>query len=368
MALLVMANLQAPAGEPWVSVIVPCRNEVGHVAAFIESLRVQRPLADGVFADGAGFGGIEILIADGCSDDGTRAVLDGLAVTVSGLRVVDNPGRIVSTGLNAALAQARGRVVVRMDMHTRYAPDYIAQCVAVLKESGATCVGGAWLPEGKGWPQAAIAQAFQSRFGSGGAASRRPDFSAWVDTVYLGCWWRDELQQLGGFDESLVRNQDDELNLRIHRQGGRVWQSERIRSHYSPRASFSALFRQFFQYGYWKVPVIRKHHLPASPRHLVPVVFVVALIGLAGVSIWLPAARWVLSAVLAVYGAAALGCALALVRPGTTSWNAGVLNVLGVAWAFACMHMGYGLGFGWALWETVMLRRPPSDTATRLTR
>ena len=345
----------ASAGRFVVSVIVPCRNEAGYVEAFVASVLAQQLPPQCTE--------LEVLIADGRSDDGTLALLEGLMARHSGLRVVDNPGRIVSTGLNAALAQARGEVIVRMDVHTRYASDYIAQCVAVLAETGATCVGGAWLPQGQGWPQAAIATAFQSRFGSGGAASRRPDLSGWVDTVYLGCWRRDELLRLGGFDESLVRNQDDELNLRIHRQGGRVWQSAHIRSWYSPRASFVALVRQFFQYGYWKVPVIRKHRLPASVRHVVPFAFVATVLVLAALAVFSGAAAWALAGLLAVYGAAAAFSAAALVSP----W-ARPADFAAVVGSFVCMHAGYGAGFGLALFESVVRRRGPSDVATRLTR
>jgi hypothetical protein len=234
----------------------------------------------------------------------------------------------------------------------------VAQCLAVLRETGASCVGGAWRPVGQGWPQAAIARAFESRFGSGGAASRRVDFSGPVDTVYLGAWRRDELLRLGGFDEALVRNQDDELALRIVRSGGQVWQSASIRSWYAPRASFGALFRQFYQYGYWKLPVIRKHRLPASPRHLVPFGFValLAVLALAGLA-W-PAAWWVLAGVAGLYGLAAVANAIALSSS----------QAPGIAWAFVCMHFGYGLGFGRGLVDFVLLRRAPRAAATRLTR
>jgi glycosyltransferase involved in cell wall biosynthesis len=332
-----------------ISVIVPCRNEVGHIDAFIASAMAQQlPAGDT----------LEVVVADGDSNDGTSARLAALAAADARLRVIANPQQITSTALNRAIAASSGDVVVRMDVHTDYAPDYVAQCARALAESGATCVGGAWRPVGEGGRQGAIARAFASRFGSGGAASRRVDYSGEVDTVYLGAWRRADLLRLGGFDEALVRNQDDELNLRIVRGGGRVWQSAAIRSWYTPRASYAALFRQFHQYGYWKVPVIRKHRLPASPRHLVPFAFVMVLgvLALAGL-FWRPA-WWALAAVVGLYTAAAL------VNAGAVAPR----QVLGVAWAFFCMHAGYGLGFGRGLLDFVLLRRAPGAAVTRLTR
>lgn len=338
-----------------VSLIVPCRNEREHVDAFLDSVLAQR-LPPGL--------ALEIVLADGASDDGTRARLEARAAAEPRLRVVDNPERITPTALNHAIAQARGEVVVRMDVHTVYAEDYVAACVQALQTTGASCVGGAWRPgPARSARQAAIARAFESRFGSGGAASRREGWSGPVDTVYLGAWWRDELLRLGGFDPALVRNQDDELNLRIHRSGGVVWQSAAIRSWYTPRASFGALARQFYQYGYWKVPVIRKHRLPAAPRHLVPFGFLVTLLGGGLLAPWWPPAGGLAASLGGLYAVLALGAAAADARP----WRE-PLAWLGIAWAFACMHLSYGLGFGRALLETVLLRRGPAASATRLTR
>jgi succinoglycan biosynthesis protein ExoA len=336
-----------------VSVIVPCRNERQHIEAFCQAVRSQQLPAGWA---------LQLLIADGMSDDGTRELLRSLPASAPRLQMLDNPKRIVSTGLNLAIAQARGELIVRMDVHTVYAPDYIIECLTALRATGATCVGGPWRPVGDGWPQAAIALAFQSRLGSGGAASRRVNHSGPVDTVYLGAWRRDDLIRLGGFDESLVRNQDDELNLRIVRSGGVVWQSAAIRSTYTPRASFVALFRQFYQYGYWKVPVIRKHRLPASPRHLAPFTFVASLIALAGLAPWSVLAQGALAGVLMVYTMVTLASAARLSRAPH-----GLRDALGIALAIACMHVGYGLGFGRALvgW---LLQRSPGKAATRLTR
>lgn len=337
-----------------VSVVVPCRNEAAYLPGFLAGVLAQQLPAGAA---------LEVLVADGDSDDGSRAILDDRAARDARLRVVDNPQRIVSTGLNRAVAHAGGDVVVRMDVHTTYAPDYVLECLRALQDTGAACVGGAWRPVGQGFPQLAIALAFQSRFGSGGAASRNVDLSGPVDTVYLGAWKRQTLLDIGGFDEQLVRNQDDELALRIVRGGGTVWQSARIRSSYAPRASFRALFRQFWQYGYWKVPVIRKHRLPASPRHLVPFGFLLALaaLALAGLA-WRPA--WAgLAALGALYAGAAMASAAALASPlrEPRTW-------LGIAWAFPCMHFGYGLGFARGLWDWHVVRRAPGAAATRLTR
>lgn len=332
-----------------ISVIVPCRNEAGHIDAFLASVLAQQ-LAPG--------DELEVVVADGQSDDGTADKLAAWQAREPRLVVIANPQRFTSMALNRAIAASTGELVVRMDVHTEYAPDYIAQCARALAETGATCVGGPWRPVGQGGRQGAIARAFESRFGSGGAASRRTDYSGEVDTVYLGAWRRSELLRFGGFDEAMIRNQDDELNLRIVRGGGRVWQSATIRSWYTPRASFLALFRQFHQYGYWKVAVIRKHRLPASPRHLVPFAFVTLVLALALLGLaWRPA-WWALSLVGGLYAAAALGTALALAPR----------QAPGVAWAFVCMHAGYGLGFGRALLDTFVLRRGPGSAATSLTR
>ena len=173
----------------------------------------------------------------------------------------------------------------------------------------------------------------------GTARGHNAGYEGPVDTVYLGCWPRAVFNRVGLFDEELVRNQDDEFNLRLTRAGGKMWQSPRVRSWYQPRGSLASLFRQYMQYGYWKVRVIRKHRLPASPRHLVPGLFVAALVLLAlAAPFWRPA----LWAWLALAGAYLAGVAAASVL---TARRAG-LDLLPVLPAvFGCYHFGYGLGF-----------------------
>ena len=338
--------------SPLVSVVVPCRNEASHIEMHLQGILSQQPPE----------GGFEVVVADGESDDGTREILHRLAAQDSRLRVVDNPGRIASTGLNAAIRIALGRVIIRMDAHTSYAPNYICECVAVQRETGADNVGGPWVAQGRGYIARANAAAFQSAFAVGGARSHRQNYEGPVDSVYLGCWDRTVFDRFGFFDESLVRNQDDEFNLRLTRAGGRVWQSPRIRSWYSPRGSLRLLFRQYLQYGYWKVRVIQKHRLPASPRHLVPGLFVLSLLVLSAAAFFSPAAAMTLLALAGIYGA---GLAFASLL---TASRAGFELLPVLPLVFLCYHFGYGVGYLWGVCDWLLLRRQPSARFTTLTR
>lgn len=317
-----------------VSVIVPCRNERRHIREFLDSLLAQELDPDCE---------LEILVADGMSDDGTREILREIAVQHPNIRVADNPGRIVSTGLNAAIAASTGGLIIRMDAHTVYAPDYIRECVRASLATHAENVGGPWVAHGRGLLGRAIASAFRVRFCTGGGKAHDADYEGEVDTVYLGCWPREVFDKVGGFDPDLVRNQDDEFNFRLKLAGGKVWQSPRIKSVYTPRASLKALFRQYMQYGYWKVAVMRKHKALASWRHMVPVMFVLANLTLA-LLVLLPTplrpyafGAWVLMLALYLFGAFASAFGAAK-RDG---WD--LFFLLPVV--FLTYHTAYGLGF-----------------------
>lgn len=340
--------------SPFVSVIMPVRNEAGHIEACLRAVGAQDYRSSR----------LEIIIADGMSDDSTRAKIEEFARNDARVRLIDNPGRIVPTGLNAAIRAARGEIIIRMDAHTEYAPDYVRQCVRVLGETGADNVGGAWVATGRSWLQKAIALAFHSRFASGGAGSHSVDYEGEVDSVYLGCWRKATLERIGGFDDELVRNQDDELCLRLSRAGGKLWQSTAIKSTYFPRASLSALFRQYSQYGYWKVRVIQKHKLPASIRHLVPGGFVGALILLALGSIFWEWARGAFVALLGTYALANLAATLLTCARSTNTLS--FLPVMPLI--FMAYHFGYGYGFLRGLIDFVVLRSGGSKKFSRLTR
>lgn len=339
---------------PLVSIIVPCRNETGHIKPCLHSILAQD--------DPPGGRSFEVLVADGMSDDGTRDVILALAASNPHLRLIDNPGRIVSTGLNAAIRAARGEIIIRMDAHTEYAPDYVRQCVAVLTETGADNVGGPACTRAEGYRQRAICAAYHSPFSVGGARFHDPSYEGELDTVVYGCWRKTTLLRIGLFDEELVRNQDDELNLRLLLSGGRLWQSPRVKSWYQPRSSLKALFKQYLQYGYWKVRVIQKHGRPASPRHLVPVLFTlgVALGWLAGFVHW---SLWLIYVgAMMLYGLLSL---IFSVRAAVTSgWD--LLPLLPMV--FLIYHVSYGIGFAWGILDFVVLHRGACRTMTALTR
>ena len=368
-----MSGVGVVGSDQVVSIVVPCRNERGHVETFAASALAQR-LPPGWK--------LEIVIADGDSDDGTEAILIALAALDRRLRVVANPARIVSAGLNVAIAQSRGAVIVRMDVHTTYADDYVAECLAALERTGADNVGGPWRAEaaiGGGAMQAAIAAAFQSPWVAGGALSRRLDHDGEVDTVYLGAWPRRTFERFGGFDETLVRNQDDEHNLRIVRGGGRVWQSPRIRSSYRPRARIAQVFRQYLQYGYWKPFVMKKLGQPASLRHLVPALFVLALcaavaLAVAGAVVagggpgagmgtgpgWARLAPWPLGLLTLAY----LLAVAAMTAGVAHAARLRVVELLCVPVVIATYHVAYGLGSIAGAWAAGSGRDPSAAFAS----
>lgn len=336
-----------------VTVVVPCRNEVGFINHFIDLILEQN--RDNI--------DLEIIIADGMSDDGTREILQSYAEVCPCLRVIENKSRIVSTGLNDAIKEAKGEIIVRMDVHTEYAKDYIQQCIKVLNETGADSVGGPWEAVGKGYLQEAIALAFQSPFSSGGSSCRKIGVEGPVDTVYLGCWKKQTLIDQGLFDEELVRNQDDELSLRIVRSGGKIWQSPKIKSRYYPRASIKDLFRQYMQYGFWKVYVIRKHKTPASVRHVVPGGFVASLIILPAL---IPFTNIAFTATLAILGLYLMANLFATVFTCSKPYTFKYIPIMPII--FAVYHAGYGYGFLCGVLRFTFFQKHKSLSFEKLTR
>jgi len=250
-----------------------------------------------------------------------------------------------------------------MDLHTDYAPDYVKESVEVLKKQQADAVGGAWQANGTNYLQNAIALAFHSPFSSGGASSHDINFEGEVDSVYLGCWGKNTLERIGLFDEELVRNQDDELSLRLVRSKGKVWQSRKIKSWYYPRSSLKGLFKQYMQYGYWKVRVIQKHKMPASFRHLVPGVFLGIVVVLSLLSIINKSALVLLAGLIFTY--ILINC-LASIFTCSKAFSLKYLIVMPLV--FGAFHFGYGYGFLRGILDFRLLRKKGQLKFSKITR
>jgi len=310
---------------PFVSVVIPMRNEANHI----------RPCLDAVLAQDYPVDRREVLVVDGDSDDDSLAVL---ATYGAQLRVLRNPHRIVPTAMNIGIRAARGDIIARVDGHTVLAPSYLRVGVEALRRTGADNVGGAMRAVGGGPMGDAIALAMGSRFGIGayfhfGTTERE------ADTVYMGMWPRQAFERIGVFDEELVRNQDDELNYRLRKLGGRIVLVPAMQSRYQNRQSLRTLTRQFYQYGVWKIRVLQKHPRQMNWRHFVPPAFVLA----AGVGVvaaaTVPGGGRLLAAVVGAYAAALTVAAASVAR------RYGWTHFWRVLVAFAAMHVSWGAGF-----------------------
>lgn len=323
---------RASIGEqtPLVSILLPVRNEAQFIERCLAALDAQtypRPR-------------IEIIVADGQSGDQTAAIVRARAQADRRIRLINNPQRIVSTGLNAALRAAGGEILIRVDGHCEIEPDYVANCVRHLLSGRADCVGGPIITLGSSPVARAIALAMSSWFGVGGSAFRvLRNQQRYVDTVAFSAYRREVVGRIGLIDEELVRNQDDEYNFRLRAHGGRVLLTPDLVTTYHSRSSYRSLGRQYFQYGFWKVRVMQKHPRQMSWRHFVPPAFVLGLLALALLGGVNPFARGLLIGVLCSYVLACLGATWRAAPPRSRNlW-------LQLPLAFAVMHFSYGSGF-----------------------
>lgn len=324
----------AEQGSPRLTVIVPVRNEAGFIDDCLESILRAAPA-----------GGIEVLVVDGRSDDGTRERVGRRATAEPRIRLLDNPARYVPTAMNIGIREARGSYIARIDGHCRVEPGYFESCLRRLEAGDWDCVGGMLIQEGRTPTGRAVAAAMSSRVAVGGADFRTgTDRERLVDTLAFGVYRREVFERIGLFDEELIRNQDDELNFRLVRAGGKILLVPDARVRYFVRDSLGRLARQYFQYGYWKLRVMRKHGRPAAPRHLVPSLFLLALAGLGLASPWLKLARVALGALLGSYLLVVAVAAAWLARSRGAPLGRTLL-------AIPAIHFSYGGGLLRALLE-----------------
>ena len=316
--------------EPFVSIIIPVRNEILYISRCLQAVANQDYPVDRV----------EVLVADGASDDGTTEFLHSWASQGSDRSVFLNPGRIVPTGLNILIPRAKGEVIIRVDGHCVIAPDYVSDCVCHLQGGEADGVGGPMCSIGEDIISQVTALAMSSKFGVGNSSFRTESgVTKYTDTVPFPAYTRKIIEKVGLYDEELVRNQDDEYNYRIREAGGRILLAEDVKSEYFSRGSLRKLWKQYFQYGYWKVRVLQKHPRQMSPRQFVPLGFVLGLILTSLLSLFTPWGWQTLLALAVVYLAANFTASM------ITAWGKGCKKMALLPLAFGIIHLSYGLGF-----------------------
>jgi len=316
--------------KPFVTVIVPERNEEKFIARCLESI-LQQDYGPEYF---------EVIVVDGISTDKTCEIIQRLQRQHNNLHLLDNPRRIVPTALNLGLQRARGEIIIRVDGHATIAPDYISRCVEMLQATNADCAGGPINSISENAGGRAIALAMSSKFGVGNSRFRVSDgYEGYVDTLAFGAYKRSVFERIGFFDEELVRCQDDEFNYRLLKHGGRIFMTPKISSCYFPRTNLKKLWRQYYEYGLWKIRVLQKHSSVMQPRQFVPPLFVLTLLLLTVFSVFALPLRLALAGVLALYGMTAVACASSL---WLSNENCAFPVLLA---AFPILHISYGSGF-----------------------
>jgi glycosyltransferase involved in cell wall biosynthesis len=315
---------------------MPVINEEQHLADSVNRILAQE------YA-----GSINVVIAVGPSKDRTRAVADELQRSSDHVIVVDNPSGRTPAGLNAAIAAATGEVIVRVDGHAMIPPDYVAIAVETLERTGADNVGGIMAAEGVTEFGVAVARAMTSKFGVGGASFHVGGGEGPALTVYLGTFRRSALDRVGGYDETMVRAQDWEMNLRIRETGGLIWFTPAMLVTYRPRATVGALARQYHDYGRWRREVVRRHPDTLSLRYLAAPAAVAAIaIGLLLVVLGLVTGQgWLWGiGLIAPLGYLAANLLASLI----SAVSAPRLHLRSALWlpiVYGTMHLCWGAGF-----------------------
>lgn len=319
---------------PYVSIIIPCRNEADFISKCIQSvLDCDYPKDK-----------LEVLVIDGISTDGTREEIEKISKQNNIVRLLDNPQKIVPTAMNIGIRQTKGEIVIRIDGHAEVPNDFIMKNVnELIEHREAWCVGGPIESVNQSFVGKAIAAAMSSPVGVGNAMFRLGNFKGYVDTIAFGAYWKWVFDKIGLFDEELVRNQDDELNYRLVRDGGKIWMTPEIKSKYYTRTSLKKLWRQYFQYGFWRIRTMQKHKRPATLRQLAPLLLAASILLLSLCSLFYKPIVYLLLLELVVY---ILGLFIGFIDVARKS-NIKLAMLSPVI--FIILHFAYGLGCLWGI-------------------
>jgi glycosyltransferase involved in cell wall biosynthesis len=327
---------QPEPGLPGVSYVMPVLNEASYLESAVTSILAQRYP-----------GPAEIVLALGPSSDGTDQVVEALHARDPRIRSVANPAGHIPHGLNLAIRECRHPVIVRVDAHTELPGDYTVRAVRTMLRTGAATVGGIMAAVGRPGVQAAAARAYNSPLGLGGGAYHSVDVAEGpAESAYLGVMRADALSAIGGYDESVRRGEDWELNHRLRAAGHLVWLDPDLRVSYWPRRTYGALARQFYSTGVWRGELVRRLGNDNPPRFFAPPLLVLAAaLTIVLVPLWaggvLPG-WWGLFALVALGPIAYLLLLAAIVAAG----GGGRLGErVRYATVLATMHAAWGVGF-----------------------
>ena len=323
--------------QPSVSVIIPCYNEQATIRKLLEALRSQTyPLAK-----------MEVVISDGFSTDATRDVISEFQKehTDLSVRVVNNKAKTIPSGVNQAIHESSGEIIIRLDAHSMPIPEYVERCVDAHRSGKGDNVGGVWdiQPGAETWIAESISFAAAHPLGVGDAMYRLNAKPGAVDTVPFGSFRRELIQRIGAFDETLLANEDYEFNTRVREAGGVVWLDPSIRTVYFSRSTLGKLAAQYWRYGFWKFKMLKRYPHTLRWRQALPPVFVLILFALIVLSLGSTIAQLLLALQLSAYffvlGLAGLRLAIKT-RKGFLIW--------GLPLAIATMHITWGAGFLWS--------------------
>lgn len=311
-----------------VTIVIPCRNEEKFIGNCLDSFKNQSYPKEL----------LEIFICDGMSTDGTRTIVKSYEHANSNIKLLDNPGLTAPKAMNVGIRHSNAEYIIIFGAHAYADKDFVKNNIEALRDKSIGCSGGLMDTISSNDKGKAIANAMSSPFGVGNALFRYANEETFVDTVAFGAYRRDVLEKIGYFDEELVRNQDDELNFRVIKAGYKILLSPKIRSTYYSRASLSKLWKQYYQYGFWKVRVMQKHGRTAAIRHLIPMIFIITnilglILSIFSKSIFL---LWLLEIIIylicnVIFSAKAVKKEYKLIKYIST--------------AFLILHVSYGIGF-----------------------
>jgi glycosyltransferase involved in cell wall biosynthesis len=309
---------------PPISVIMPVLNEQSHLEASVNSILAQTYPSD-----------VELILAIGPSRDATNEIAKALAKKDKRIKLLDNPRGLTTVGLNAAIKMAKHDYIVRIDAHSEPAENYLQDGIRILLEQDADELGGIMDAKGRSSFQKAVAYAYTSRWGIGGASYHVGGEAGEAESAYLGIFKRSALQRVGGYDEAIIRGEDWDLAQRIKRTGGKVWFSPELRVTYWPRGRFERLVKQFYSTGVWRGDLTRRDIGAASKRYFAPPM---VLIGIAAGFVFLAFGQ-----LLGIIPAAAYLSGITLVAVLAKGLSLKTRAALVIA--LATMHLSWGWGF-----------------------